>query len=236
MTPSILDTLQRDRPAFQLKSGNEKVKSSEEFLSKAGAQSTEALERASHASTMAVLRYLSEHVTSKSVSAETGGGWSTCVLASGGGTHYCVNPDATANQMIREFLTRQGFATSGLHFIAEPSDQALPKLPPEIRLDLCYVDGSHSYPLPIIDWHYLDLHLRKDGLMLIDDVHINAVKVLCDFLDTEPAYRLEHRLETTWVYRKVRDSREWGWGDQPFNRPGFLSRLKTKVRRAIGRA
>ncbi len=235
MNNNIIDALKSERPAFQLKSGGTTLRSTEQLLANA-AQSTESLERAAHSSTFEVLQFLADNVTSSQTSIETGGGWSTCVLAAAAGAHYCVNPDITANKLITEFLRKHDCNPKNLQFLELPSDRALPSLPESVKVDLCYIDGNHSYPIPIIDWHYMDLHLNTNGLMLIDDVQIRAVKVLCDFLDTEPSYKRHAILGTTWIYRKVSKDRVWGWGDQSFNRPHPLEQAKSSLKRLMGRA
>lgn len=56
------------------------------------------------------------------------------------------------------------------------------------ELDLVLVDGSHSFPLPFIDWFYAQGALRDGGVLVIDDVQIWTGRVLRDFLRAEPGW------------------------------------------------
>src|SRR5689334_19207115 len=101
---AVLELLARERPAFQLESGRPDLPSSEGFFFKNGGASTDGLVRASHALESETLRYLASIVRPGMTSLETGGGWSTVVLATSGAEHVTVNPDETANQLIAEFM------------------------------------------------------------------------------------------------------------------------------------
>ena len=57
----------------------------------------------------------------------------------------------------------------------------------------------------------------NNNFLLIDDVHINSVRVLCDFLIQERSYKLVTNIGNTKAFQKILDSRVWGWKDQKFN-------------------
>ena len=213
----IIELLNLHTQEFQLKSGTEKLRSSEQFLSRK-AKHTEDYERTSHASTMPVLEYLFELVTRDMVSLETGGGWSTCVFAACSGTHIFINPDITSNKMIQDFLCEQFVGSGDLIILSKTSDTALPNLDTSIQIDIALIDGNHSFPVPIIDWHYIDFHLKRKGILLIDDAHMNSVGVLCEYLISEESYGKVTNIGNTVVFRKNKDTRVWGWKDQIFNR------------------
>jgi len=213
----ILELLEFYYPAFQLKSGTKQLASSEQFLSEV-ARRTDEIERASHACSLRSLRYISEILTKEDVTIETGGGWTTCVFASYAKKHICVNPDITANELVKRFLEEHDVSIGELVFLNETSDTGLPALDKSCEFDVALIDGNHSFPIPILDWHYIDLHLKKGGIFLIDDSNIRSVKVLCEYLSMEKSYKRVIDIGNMVVYRKIEDNRVWGWASQEFNK------------------
>lgn len=241
----IIELLSRHQPAFQLLSGTPELSSSEAYFVDGGRE-TDAFKRASYASGEDVLKFLADTVQSDWVTIETGGGRSTCVFAATAKVHYCINPDITANDLIRAFVTEHACLKADLNFVAASSDEAFAALPKALRVDLAYIDGNHSFPIPLLDWHYVDLRLRKDGLLLVDDMQIRSVALLTDYLATEESYELHLSLGNTSVWRKVRESRTWGWSAQRINhkntpgvgaardRGSFGKRIRRRIRRLLG--
>jgi hypothetical protein len=215
-----LELLERERPAFQLESGRPDLPSSEGFFFKNGGASTDGLVRASHALDSGPLRFLASIVRPGMTSIETGGGWSTVILATSGAEHVSVNPDQTANQLIAEFMDAHGVERSAVRFVGGRSDQELPTLALE-PLDLILLDGSHAFPIPMIDWHYTHPHLKVGGRLMLDNSSINAVRMLCDFLLTDPNYRFDEQVSDCTVWTKVANNPLAGWGEQPLNQRYF---------------
>ncbi len=218
-----LKLLQRERPAFQLESGRCELPSSEGFFFKRGAASTSGLVRASHALEPATLSFLASIVRPGMTSFETGGGWSTVILATSKAEHVTINPDQTANQLIADFMDAHGIERSGVRFIAGLSDQELPSLA-LVPLDLVLLDGSHAFPIPIIDWHYAHPNLKVGGRLMLDNSSINAVRMLCDFLMLDANYRFDEQVGDCTVWTKIADNPMVGWGEQLLNRrvfPGY---------------
>lgn len=222
----VIGLLEQHAPAFQLRSGTPSLRSSEKMLATAALR-TDDLARNSHACSGQVLRYIAGIVHRGITSLETGGGWSTCVFAAASGKHYCVNPDVTSNEMIRSFLGEHRVDSGELVFLDAVSDAALPALDRSCVIDVALIDGNHSFPVPIIDWHYIDLHMQKGGLVLIDDTHIRSVGVLYDYLSVEESYEKVKEIGTLAVFRKIADQRVWGWGDQRFNRQSEQQRNRS---------
>jgi predicted O-methyltransferase YrrM len=233
----ILVLLNEHQPAFQLRSGTTELSSSEAHFAEQG-RDTRAIARASYASSDDVLEFLAATIRPDWVTLETGGGRSTCVFSAAAKQHLCINPDRTANELVREFLTRHGVPAAGLEFLSEPSDVALPLLPKDLSVDLALIDGNHSFPLPIIDWHYIDRHLKPGGLLVVDDTHIRSVRLLIDFLATERSYAPDRTIGATSVWRKGSETRVWGWAAQPMNqnRPWKSERLMNMGARLLRRA
>jgi hypothetical protein len=108
----------------------------------------------------------------------------------------------------------------------------LPQLVAEgCRVELALIDGNHSHPFPVLDFHYMDQMLSPDGLLLIDNTEIHAVEQLTAYLEFEAAYRLERLLGNCAVYRKVK-ARAFGWKAQTIGAPsGDVDALRRELTR-----
>jgi hypothetical protein len=49
-------------------------------------------------------------------------------------------------------------------------------------IQLAFIDGAHRFPLPQVDFHYIEPGIVVGGLLAVDDCDMPSVKVLCDFL------------------------------------------------------
>ena len=74
-----------------------------------------------------------------------------------------------------------------------------------------------SFPHTFIDWFYTAHRLRRDGLLLVDDVHLWTGRILRDFMAGDPAWRLETEfLGRTSLFRKIHDiDPDVLWTEQP---------------------
>jgi hypothetical protein len=183
------------------------------------------------------LKVLTEMVTPDSLTLEIGSGLSTVCFAIIGSAHICVSPIQKEHNRIREYCSKHQISTERIRFIPMKSHAFLPSLDLEGRkLDFALIDGSHTFPEPIIDYYYVNEHLKVGGLLAIDDLPISSVGILHKFLITEPAYeqvRIDWWYGTgTGIYRKVgKTDYPHGWSDQRFNsRYPDLSYLPTHTR------
>jgi len=113
-------------------------------------------------------------------------------------------------------LRNHSIYRENLEFISEPSDRGLPLINQDEQLDFALIDGNHSFPMPIIDWHYIDYHLRIGGWLLVDNTEIRSVSILCNYLMTEPAYKKIDDIGVTAIFQKVA-KRWYGWKKQAMN-------------------
>ncbi len=130
--------------------------------------------------------------------------------------------------------------------IVESSDFALPKLPAEQKFDFAFIDGSHGYPMPALDWHYVDLHLRIEGQIGFDNMEIPAVHDHCAFLKRNETYQLVQFLQypawgnygaSFWV--KLQDQSRWDlaqkYGRRRVTHHNFVDSMKTTIANVTGR-
>lgn len=159
-------------------------------------------------------------LTPSSLTLETGGGLSTVCMAIIGAEHICISPSQKEHNRIRRYCSDHGISTERIRFVPMKSHAALPSLDIGGRkLDFVLIDGAHAFPSPIIDYYFLNGHLKVGGLLALDDLPIPSVGILQKFLMTEPAYQLATIDEAkTALYRKVSEtSYRRDWVDQKFN-------------------
>ena len=135
-------------------------------------------------------------------------------------THICVNPDIASNRLVREFVERHCGAT-GLRHVEEPAPirDCLASSAEGRRVDLALIDGNHSHPFPLLDFHYMDQMLTREGRPA-GRQHRDPGGPGTDRVPrvSKRAYRLERLIDNCAVYRKVGD-RQFGWKSQTIRRP-----------------
>jgi Methyltransferase domain len=136
---------------------------------------------------------------------ETGAGLSTIVFAARGAEHEAITPAAVEAAAIRVELERRAIPPERVSFHVGPSHEVLPTWQPR-QLDLVLLDGAHGFPYPILDWWYVMPHVKKDGLLLLDDAYMAGVRVLLEYLESRPSWHVERAIgDRTVVVRKIRD-------------------------------
>lgn len=168
------------------------------------------------------LKAIQRMVKPGAVTFEVGAGVSTVVFAAAGARHTAVSPDPAEGDLIRQYCRKIGIDDDQLEFIVGMSDDALPThLSRERMLDVAFVDGSHSFPLPVVDWHYVARALKIGGKMLLDDIPIPAVTPIFRHMSLEPAWRLDgifdHRAAEFTLLSEPPVAGALDWQEQPFN-------------------
>ncbi|MCU1427034.1 MAG: class SAM-dependent methyltransferase [Actinomycetia bacterium] len=160
---------------------------------------------------------LAEHAGPDTHTLETGSGVSTVLFAALGARHTCVTPAQAEADRILGYCAEKGIDTSSLTFEIGCSDDVLPRLSGGPSLDLVLIDGNHGYPTPMLDWYYAGSRLRRDGILVLDDIVLPAVAHMCAFLDRDPRFAADRRTEKWAAYRRVTDGDlRQDWFEQPF--------------------
>lgn len=163
------------------------------------------------------LRFIDQHVNSKSHTLETGAGISTVLFAMKEANHTCVVPDPDLVARIKDYCQRSSIPAERINFQIGKSEKVLPALEPG-ELDMLLIDGQHAFPTPFIDWYYTADKLRVGGLLVIDDIHLWTGQVLKRFLLEEPEWSLVEEFSArTAIFKKEKAySLEKWWGQQPY--------------------
>lgn len=164
-----------------------------------------------------LFEWLSEVLPRSPRTMETGLGVSTVLLAMWGAEHTCIVPFREEVEAVTAYCAERRISLSNVTFLVESSATALPLWKGE-PLDLLLVDGSHGFPLPIIDWFYGAAHVRKGGIVVLDDINLPSVAMgLERFLRLDPRWRVV-RETPKWiaVQRLFSGALEEDWTDQLF--------------------
>lgn len=181
---------------------------------------------------------IAQHCPPGTRTLETGSGLSTVLFAALGADHICCTAGQEEADRVLAHCASRGIPAEGLRFEVGSSHHTLPPLERagEIR-DLVLIDGSHAFPLPVVDWFYAAALLPAGGTLIVDDVDLPAVRVLVRFLDRDPRWTaLAHT--TKWcAWRRERGGTlSEDWTEQPFygeprdRARGLLRRVTGKLR------
>jgi predicted O-methyltransferase YrrM len=164
-----------------------------------------------------VLDFIDLHVTKDSRTLETGTGISTIVFAIRGGEHTCIAPGQGQFDRIQQYCRDRQISTDRINFQCHYSEQVLPQLNTQ-PLDLVLIDGCHGFPVPFIDWFYAASHLKKDGILIVDDTQLWTGEVLKEYLRSEPEWELvQDIVHRAVIFRKLQatiPTKEWD--QQPY--------------------
>lgn len=87
-----------------------------------------------------------------------------------------IAPEAALRDRITDFCEINGINRAPLEFFVDRSETRLPLfLAERTKLDLALIDGCHGWPSVFVDFCYLNAMLKKDGLMIVDDVQLHSV-------------------------------------------------------------
>lgn len=162
------------------------------------------------------LAYLDEVIRPGMRTLETGAGLSTVVFALKGARHTCIVPDGGLVDRIRTFCSDSGIPHSGVEFIVDGSERALPRLEGQ-DYDFALIDGRHGFPAPFIDCYYIARLLKVGGCVMIDDLHIWTTELLARYLSSEKSWKLVRETWHAATFMKQDDGALAGeWTQQPF--------------------
>ncbi len=170
----------------------------------------------------AALVALAKRLESRAIqrSVETGAGASTFVFSHLSASHtvFTLDSDGSKTAVKGSPLLKPGTTS----FVDGPTQKTLPVHQFSGPLQAALIDGPHAYPFPELEYFYLYPHIEKDGLLVIDDIHIPSIQSLYRFLRCEDMFRLEEVCGKTAFFERTAAATFDPWGDgwwlQGFNR------------------
>lgn len=187
-----------------------------------------------------VLDWIAARLSADAVTVETGAGDTTVLFAAMARHHYCCTLIPTEAERISSYLDLVGLPRDRVTFSIGPSDETLPQFRLDEPASFAYIDGCHGYPMPALDWHYIDKMLRVGGILGMDNAELRPVREHCEFLEENGSYRLLEVVDDgyfTCFYEKLADEpREWiaqRYGRA--KRDPCDYRVPTRLRRALTR-
>jgi hypothetical protein len=173
------------------------------------------------------LEWIERTVTPEMTTLETGSGGSTIVFAAAGSDHTAISPAAEEHERLAAWCEHEGISTERVHFIAEPSHEALLRTWYAQPLDLVLIDGAHGFPYPALDWFLTAQHLKIGGHVVLDDAFLPSVNMVVRYLrdsaDWEMLPPLGYR---TVAFRKLGDDISFDWLGSRFDRRPRFDYLK----------
>jgi hypothetical protein len=142
-----------------------------------------------------------------------------------------VVPHHSEATSLETYCAESGIGTDSLIFDLRPSEVALPDRAESGELDFVFIDGCHGFPSPIIDWFYGAGRLRRNGVVVFDDVQLPQVSLLIESV-IEPDDRWQE-LETTSKWTAYRRMSEGPLGEEWFDQPFFSANRVTFGDRAV---
>ena len=144
----------------------------------------------------ATLEAIRKTVRNGNTTFEVGVGVSTVVFAASGAIHTAISSDPAEHDLVRSYCQKIGVDDTRLTFVTGFSDDVLPSLLGRDRtLDVALIDGAHSFPIPIVDWHYVARSLKVGGKLFLDDIPVPAVTQVFRHLHLEPNWRVDRILD-----------------------------------------
>ena len=95
-------------------------------------------------------------------------------------------------------------------------------------LDLILIDGAHGFPFAQLDYFFLYPHVRRGGILIVDDVHIPTVGQMADFLREDKMWRHLEDIGFTAFFERADsplfDPYGDGWWEQRYNARRFADK------------
>ena len=123
---------------------------------------------------------------------------------------------------IHDYCLKNDLDERPLRAVIDRSEMALPMIAHEEfgagrRYDVGLLDGGHGWPTVFVDFCYVNMMLRKGGILWIDDVQLHSVKELARLLTHQPGFRLVEDLGKVLAFEKLTDEPLLpDFGSQPY--------------------
>ncbi len=174
------------------------------------------------------LEFLATTVQEHWTTLETGCGASTAVFAATRSNHVSIALSADEGYAVAEWCGRNNVDDSKVEYLVGSSEEILPAME-KTKLDLVFIDGCHAFPFPIVDWCYTASRLRAGGIMVVDDLQLEAPDQMAHFLRCDPRWKKIAEMKAWGAWSRTEGGRiNEGWASQPFfNTKDHHERMKS---------
>lgn len=150
---------------------------------------------------------------------ETGAGASTLLfLTLQPAALTSIAPDDGLRRRILNEAGERRIDAAPLRFLVERSEVALPQLAlAGETIDVAFIDGNHGWPAVFVDFCYMNMMLRRGGVLFVDDLQLHSVAQLFLLLRQQPEFELTRFEQKMAMFTKVSDARFLpDWRQEPF--------------------
>jgi hypothetical protein len=153
-------------------------------------------------------------------SIETGAGNSTLLFMMLGCSEVtAIAPDPKLGPRIRSEAGARQLDDSVFRFIEDRSEVALPRLAldEQASCEIAFIDGNHGWPSVFVDFCYLNIMMKQDAVLFVDDIQLYSCAQLALLLKEQPEFELVSVVGKMATFRKRTRSRFLpDWGHEPF--------------------
>jgi predicted O-methyltransferase YrrM len=130
-----------------------------------------------------------------------------------------IAPDEALRDRITAYCDEHGIPTGALDYRPRRSETELPLVAAEDEtFDVAFIDGEHGWPTAFVDFCYMNMVVRRGGLIFVDDIQLHSVAELSRLLAEQPGYELVEEIGgKVQVWRKDLERRFLpGHSQQPY--------------------
>jgi predicted O-methyltransferase YrrM len=164
-------------------------------------------------------------------SLETGCGKSTILFSNILKKHFVFTIDDrhTSNSSINFFQHSPLTQNYRIVLIPGPTQITLPHHTHEADYDFVFLDGPHAFPFPQLEYYHLYQHIKRGGVLILDDINIPTIGELAAFLYEDAMWELMTVVHTTAIFRRT-DAETFcstgdGWQTQEYNKRRFSAKI-----------
>jgi hypothetical protein len=155
--------------------------------------------------------------------AETGCGRTTILFSNKSASHtvFTFDDKDQENSSVNSALDCPLTKTENLRWIFGPTQKTVPSYN-HSTYDAVLLDGPHAWPCPELEYFFFYPHIRNDGFLIVDDVHIPTIARMADVIAEDEMWETAGVFGTTAVFKRT-DAPTFfrygdGWEVQYFNR------------------
>jgi hypothetical protein len=169
-------------------------------------------------------------------SAETGTGRSTVLLSNLSRRHVVFTKDDRGDgDSLDRVRSSPFFVSTTVDFVIGRTQLTVPLYKFNEALDLVLIDGPHGFPFPALEYYYLYPHIRRGGILIVDDIQIPSIRFMFNFLSRDAMWQLDKVVQNTAFFTRTDaptfDPLGDGWWLQGFNEGALhgtrLARMKS---------